>query len=320
MNQENLNQVYTRPSMSRRYEVWFFKLQLADGSGAWWFRYLTTNIGRPDGGGCSSIGTKPLQVWATWFPREGKPQSFIQGFSLDGLQLTNRGEAFRLEHGLNLITHDGCTGSIQVHGHKLDWNLRYRSTSGFSMSDVGWIGFSRTPHTDAIFDGEINFDGRKFTGSPLGYGLQGHNCGFRHRNLWSWAHAFSINKDGSHTTFEALEYEIGLGFYFRKGLLWHEGRLYSMKKFSKEVRERGSMRWSFTCSDPKEKVAVNALFDGSGENLQKIPYTKTDCSGTFEVSNNSLAQAQITIHLPGRDEIQMNANAGAVLEMVGGQN
>jgi hypothetical protein len=49
------------------------------GIGAWWFRYLLMNPGR---GGCAGNPRgMPVQVWATWFPREGKPQSFIQKFS-----------------------------------------------------------------------------------------------------------------------------------------------------------------------------------------------------------------------------------------------
>ena len=28
------------------------------------------------------------------------------------------------------------------------------------MSNVGWIGFSRTPHTDAVFEGELTVDGQ----------------------------------------------------------------------------------------------------------------------------------------------------------------
>lgn len=47
MHQRLLNAAYTRPAMRRRCEVWFIRLELADGSGAWWFRYLLMNPGRP---------------------------------------------------------------------------------------------------------------------------------------------------------------------------------------------------------------------------------------------------------------------------------
>jgi len=43
---QSLNAVYTKPSMQRRYEAWFLRLGLADGSAAWWFRYLLMNPAR----------------------------------------------------------------------------------------------------------------------------------------------------------------------------------------------------------------------------------------------------------------------------------
>src|SRR6266566_5787834 len=69
-----LNEVFSRLSARRRYEVWFLRVGLADGSGAWWFRYLLMNPGR---GGCVGMPQgMPVQVWATWFPAGGKARSF----------------------------------------------------------------------------------------------------------------------------------------------------------------------------------------------------------------------------------------------------
>ena len=321
METNPLNYVYSNRATRRRYEVWFLKVALADGSGAWWFRYLMTNPGRrhSDGsiGGCATLGTHPVQIWATWFPRAGKPQSFIQGFPIEDLNLSAPGEPLQFQRGENRVWHDGCAGRIEVDGHAISWDLRYRSTAGFSMSDVGWIGFSRTPHTDAVFEGEIVLDGRRFGGSPLGYGLQGHNCGFRHRHLWTWAHCLHRGESGATTTFEALEYEIGLGIYFRRGLLWHEGTLHQLKRVRTEYRDRSRMLWAFECRDPKTGVLVRAEIDGSGSSLQRLPYTKTDCTGTFEVCNNSLARANLIVRFPGRPELAIPVNAGAVLEVVG---
>src|ERR1019366_4240992 len=41
-----------------------------------------------------------------------------------------------------------------------------------TLSHKGWIGFSRTPHSDALFSGHITLDGRSFQGEPLGFGVQ----------------------------------------------------------------------------------------------------------------------------------------------------
>src|SRR5574341_1165404 len=194
VNVASLSAVYSRRWMRRRYEVWFLRFRLADGcglpagqAGAWWFRDLRMNPGR---NGCpGNPAGQPVQVWATWFPRNGTPQSFIQGFAQDGLSLSAPGaKPFHFEIGPNRIDDDSCRGRLEVEGHRVEWNLRCRSTFAASVTEVGWIGFSRTPNSDGVFYGEISLDGRQWSGDPLGFGLQGHNCGFRHRHLWNWAH------------------------------------------------------------------------------------------------------------------------------------
>lgn len=323
-----LNACYSTRTQRRRYEVWFLKLLLADGSGAWWFRYLLTNLGWAAGGGCplpiedlDAHRCQPVQVWATWFPRDGSPQSFIQGFPLTDLKLSAPGQPLSLQCGAQQVSHESCRGALNVASQTVAWDLRYQSTAGATMSDVGWIGFSRTPHSDAIFTGEISFNNQTFRSAtldqPLGYGLQGHNCGFRHRNRWTWTHCFARDETGQPTTLEALEYEIGLGFSFRRALLWHQGQLYTLKKFTNQFRDRTGMHWQFEAADPRHDLHVTAEITGSGPSLHHLPYLKTDCSGSFEVSNNSLAQARWTIRHHNQT-YPFTANAGAVLEMVGG--
>jgi hypothetical protein len=258
-------------------------------------------------------------VWATWFPRGGQPQSFIRGFPPDQLSLRNPGaQSYSLGiNDDNRIDEDSCAGRVEVEGHLITWDLRYRSTFGVSMTEVGWIGFSRTPHSDAIFSGEITFDGQTFGGEPLGYGLQGHNCGFRHRHLWNWTHCFFFNADGSISTFEALEYEIPLGLRFRKALLWHGEKLYTFKKLEEISRDRDHLQWVFQCSGSDDGSALIAIIDGSGPSIHRLPYVKTDCSSTFEVANNSLAQAILYFSRPGYPLEQISTEGGAALEMVG---
>jgi hypothetical protein len=328
VNQVTLNSCYSTRAMRRRYEVWFLKLLLADNRGAWWFRYLLTNPGKRAGGGCpadlaglADQRRQPVQLWATWFPRDAPPQNFVQGFPLDELQLSEPGQPLALQLGPQLLSHDACRGKMEIEGQTIAWDLQYRSTAGASLSDVGWVGFSRTPHSDAVFTGEISFNSQTFRSAapdaPLGYGLQGHNCGFRHRNQWTWMHCFVRNESGAASTFEALEYEVGFGFHFRRALLWHQGRLYTLKKFTNHLRDRPRMLWHFQAADARTKVSVTAEIDGNGTSLHRLPYLKTDCSGTFEVANNSLAQAVLTIR-HGHQTERLYANAGAVLEMVGG--
>jgi hypothetical protein len=205
-----LNEVYSSLSARRRYEVWFLRMALADGRGALWLRYLLMNPGR---GGCSEISRgMPVQVWATWFPANGTPQSLIQGFPLDGLELSARGRnPFYFRFGENAIEQNSCRGALNLDGHQIAWNLHYRSSFRVTLSNKGWIGFSCTPHSDAHFSGEITFDDRRFSGDRLAFGLQGHNCGYRHRGCWRWAHVYFPRPGASPSTLEALIYDMPFG-------------------------------------------------------------------------------------------------------------
>jgi hypothetical protein len=313
---QSLNEVYSALGTRRRYEVWFLRVGLADNSGAWWFRYLLMNPGR---GGCpGNPRGMPVQVWATWFPRDGQPQSFIQGFDLAGLELSARGKnPFHFRIGNNATVEGGCRGALEVDGHTVAWDLTYRSTFRVTLSNKGWIGFSRTPHSDALFSGRITLDGRSFVGDVLGYGVQGHNCGYRHRNFWSWAHAYFQRPDGAASTFEALVYEMPFGLFFRKAVLRHEGKQHVLRIFREGMRDHQDLRWGFRCSS-RDGLQVEAAFDGSGTSAHRLPYVKTDCRGSFEVANNSLARATVCRRRANGAIDTLETTTGAVVEMVGG--
>lgn len=300
--------------MRRRYEVWFLRMGLADGSGAWWFRYLLMNPGR---GGCpANPQALPVQIWATWFPATGAPQSFIQGFSLSNLSISGRRQTpFHFQCGDNQIGEDFSRGTMDVNGHRISWNLQYSSTFRVTLSNKGWIGFSRTPHSDAVFSGEVTLDQNVFRGDPLGFGLQGHNCGFRHRNFWRWMHAYFPRSGNPASTLEALVYEMPFGLVFRKAVLWHEGKEFVFRNLRETLLSRDPMRWHFVCRSP-EGLHLEAAIDGSGLIAHRLPYLKTNCHGSFKVTNNSRALATVVINGGGTTE-NLQTDTGAVLEMVG---
>jgi len=297
--------------MRRRYESWFLRLGLADGSGAWWIRYLLTSPGRASSQHAPLAS--PCQVWATWFPQNDVPESYIQHFPLEALKLQPT-EPF-VEIGPNRLYDDHCHGAIEAGGKKLSWNLRYHSTFRTTISHKGWIGFSRTPHSDAVFSGEIMLGDKVFRGDHLGVGLQGHNCGFRHRHFWTWMHASFPQNDGTLSTFEALIYEMPFGLVFRKALLWHRGQPILFRKLIESRRDRQHMQWGFLATSRSAKLEIT--IDGAA-GVHRLPYTKTDYSGTFEVANNSRAGARIELKLKNSASAeQFLTESNAVLEMAG---
>lgn len=312
---KSLNDPYSTVLTRRRYEVWFLRLGLSDGSGAWWFRYLLMNPGRS---GCPNRSEgRPVQVWATWFPANGAPQSFIHGFPLAALRLSSGETPFMLAIADNVIDNDSCRGHLRVDGHEVSWNLRYTSTFAFTMSSKGWIGFSRTPHADAAFEGTIEFDGRRFEGRPLGFGLQGHNCGYRHRTFWTWAHAYFYSANQPASMLEALTYEMPLGLVFRKVVLWHQGATYTFRTPQVARMDRVLPCWSFNCFE--RGVRLNAWIEGNLISTHRLQYLKTNCDGTFDVLNNSRASARVQIEFPSGEKDELFTADGAVLEMGGNE-
>jgi hypothetical protein len=272
----------------------------------------------PGRGGCANdrLGS-PVQVWAAWFKRGAEAKSFIEGFSLPGFQLSARGiSPFRFRVGENTIGEDSCRGHLHVDEHEVSWDLRYRSTFAVTLSDRGWIGFSRTAHSDAVFSGRITLDGQAFEGQPLGFGIQGHNCGYRHRSFWVWTHAYFPRSVGGASTFEALLYDVPLGLTARKAVLWHKGKAYVLCHLREESRDRQRMQWILRGST-RDGCSVEAAIDGSGCLIHPLPYLKTDCSGSFEVANNSLARATVRLHWPAASEEVLETVDGAVLEVGG---
>lgn len=310
----SLNQAFSSLSTRRRYEAWFLRLGLADRSGAWWFRYLLTN---PRFGGCpgNSLGA-PAQVWATWFPAGGKPQTFIQGLALNEVEINPSSKSpFHLRIANNVIDESSCNGALNLDGHQIAWNLQYTSRFQVTLSNKGWIGFSRTPHSDAVFSGEITLDGRTLRGDPLGFGLQGHNCGYRHRNFWIWTHTCIPQKNGNVSTLEALLYEMPFGLVFRKAVLWHNQQSYEFRNLRTIELKNETMKWNFICMS-RNGLVLKARIDGGGPSVHRLPYLKTDCSGAFEVANNSLASASLVIEGLGKSEL-LETSTGAVLEITG---
>ena len=127
-------------------------------------------------------------------------------------------------------------------------------------------------------------------------------------------HAGFPQADGTISTLEALVYEMPFGLVFRKAVLWHRGRALEFRKIRESCRERLGLRWVFYAVAASGTIEVKV--EGGGSSLHRLPYVKTDCSGTFEVSNNSRARARVICNLRGEQVVFVTGD-GAVLEMTG---
>lgn len=182
------------------------------------------------------------------------------------------------------------------------------------MSDKGWIGFCRSPHSDAIFSGEIVLDGRKFDATPLGFGVQGHNCGYRHRTYRRWVHAYFQQPAGVASTLEALVYDLPFGMVFRHAVLWHKGKADHLRKVREReiLRDAQRLKWVLA-AETTEGTHLEVQVEGLAPGIHQLRYMRTDGKSTLSVSDASLARAALRI---GDGEV-LETDGGAVLKMGG---
>ncbi len=104
---------------------------------------------------------------------------------------------------------------------------------------------------------------------------------------------------------------------FRRAVLWHDGEKYSFRRFTESARDSRQLNWKLECTGARG-AQVQVSVRGREGLVHRVPYVKTDCSGRFEVANDSLALARMVIQRPGRPSEELSTDSGAVLEMVGG--
>jgi hypothetical protein len=108
-----------------------------------------------------------------------------------------------------------------------------------------------------------------------------------------------------------------LGLVFRKAVLWHRGAQYNFTGLKGAVtKSPEGLKWTFI-SAARDGSQLHGEISGAGAHTHRLPYLKTDCSGSFEVTNNSLASAAIRLDIPGGVVETLSTSSGAVLEVAG---
>jgi len=129
-------------------------------------------------------------------------------------------------------------------------------------------------------------------------------------------HAFFLRPESPGSTLEALVYEMPFGLVFRKAVLWHQRKPHVFRNIREISKDRENLKWNFRC-DTGNGLELEAAVDGQGRSLHHVSYQKTDCSGSFDVANNSIARATVSIRRRDGLVEQLETTNGAVLEMTG---
>lgn len=94
-------------------------------------------------------------------------------------------------------------------------------TFGSALSQNGWLGFSRTPHSDAVFSGKIGLDERVFQGEPVGVGVQGSQLRVPATGLFNLDACILPEPGWTCYDHRSALLHHSAGLTFRKAVLWH---------------------------------------------------------------------------------------------------
>jgi hypothetical protein len=96
-------------------------------------------------------------------------------------------------------------------------------------------------------------------------------------------------------------------------VVWHAGKATVLRKMTEreQVHEANRLKWSF--AGLLEGTPVTVTVEGTAPGIHRLPYMKTDESGTLPVANASAARAILEVG-DEREETER----GAVVEFGGG--
>jgi hypothetical protein len=106
------------------------------------------------------------------------------------------------------------------------------------------------------------------------------------------------------------------GLVFRKAVLWHNVEQRVFSDLREIRRDQENLRWDFRCL-MRDGFELEVALDGSGAAMHRLPYVRTDCRGSLEVANNSLARATLLLKPRSGLVEKLETTTGAVLEMGG---
>jgi hypothetical protein len=293
-------------------ESYFLKLNDPHGRRALWLK--ATILVRE--GGTPRIA----EGWAIAFDREGRHVAAKQTIPID--------EARFSEHGLDLEVAGLTFGPGRVRGRvngaerTISFDLRF--TMGAppltplpsERMYTGTLPSSKlvSPHPDARFDGWYSIDDERV--EVRGWrGMQGHNWGARHAELYAWGHCNQWDGEDD-LVLEGVTARVKVGPVLAPPLtvvcVRHRGVRYDFNAPLTLLRARGTIelrRWTFAA---KTKLAsVSGELWGDTPDFAGLAYENPNGAITYCL-NSKLARGRIRLSVNGRPDVDAMTRSAAL--------
>lgn len=293
-------------------ESYFLKLDDRSGRRALWLKatILVREGGTP----------RFAEAWAIAFDREGKHVAVKERIPLADARFGANGldaivSNLRLSPGV-------ASGEVASNDHRIAFDLRFTMEAPplvlFPSERMyeGPLPSSKlvTPHPDSRFTGTYTVDGE--TIEVDGWrGMEGHNWGARHAELYAWGHCNQWEGDDD-LVFEGVTARVKVGRVLAPPItvlcVRHRGVRYDFNAPLALLRARGKFdtrRWTFS--------ATNALATLSGElwadtrDFVGLAYENPDGAITYCL-NSKIARGRIRLSVRGRPDVEAMTQAAAL--------
>jgi hypothetical protein len=213
-------------------------------------------------------------------------------------------------------------GKIQSGDHVIEWDLEF-DASGAPLIPypspkmyTGPLPSQKlvSPHASTRFSGSYRVDGREVKVDGW-RGMQGHNWGKRHTELYAWGHVNQWD-DQEDLMLEGVTARVKVGPLLAPPLtlvcVWHRGERYELNQTKTLLKARGSIStrvWTFQSTGPD--ASVEGELRAETEDMAGLYYENPNGEMTYCL-NSKIARAELTLTPKGRPIVRATSRAAAL--------
>ena len=312
MDAETWNRVRFRAeARGQHVESYFLKLNDPSGRRALWLK--VTILAR--------AGKEPVaETWAIAFDREGEHVAAKEvvafreaSFSAQRFDVSAAGVHFETGR---------VEGKVAARGHQIEFALDF-DPQGAPLVPFPSLRMYETklpsskfvsPHPSTRFSGSYRVDGDEV--SVDGWlGMQGHNWGRRHAELYGWGHCNQW-KGQPGLLLEGVTARVKVGPVLVPPItlicVWHDGVHYQLNGVRELAKARGTVgdrSWRFRAESSEARV--EGELSAQTDDFVGLYYENPDGDMTYCL-NSKIARGRLRLELPGKPAIVAETDAAAL--------
>jgi hypothetical protein len=214
-------------------------------------------------------------------------------------------------------------GRVAHRGHAIGWDLRFEGEARpimpfpFEAMYRGPFPKSKlvTPYPDLRISGEVLVDGARWDVSGW-RGMQGHNWGRGHADLYAWCHANAWEEDDADFTLEALSGRVRIGPILTPLMtvvcVRYRGVDYAFNSPITIARAHGDVglrRYGFSAESPSARI--EGLLEADTDDMVGLYYPSPDGAMTYCL-NSKLARAHVRFEAHGQPTLALRSRTAAL--------